>query len=127
MRDLEFGPEILEVEKTLHSDLIFKSLVVQRSRGYVKQSQQQQGSAASLFPERAAPQVIPYNLKATYGRLLDSVERAFNKKKPLFVLGIYYPLAYWQGDKNSADFQKWDEGRQKQVVILIRTLFLKRF
>lgn len=126
-RDLEFGPDILTVEKTLHSDLIFDSLVVQRSRGYVKQSQQQQGSAATLFPERAAPQVAPYNLKATYGRLLESVERAFNKKKPLFVLGIYSPLAYWKGDRNSPDFQKWDEGRQKQVVILIRTLFLKRF
>lgn len=81
----------------------------------------------TLFPQRAAPQVSPYNLKATYGKLLDSVERAFNKKKPLFVLGIYYPLAYWKGDKTSADFQKWDEGRQKQVVILVRTLFLKRF
>ena len=125
--DLEFGPEIIAVEQTLHSDLIFESLVVQRSRGYVKRSQQQRGSALTLFPQRAAPQVAPYNLKATYGKLLDSVERAFNKKKPLFVLGIYYPLAYWKGDKNSADFQKWDEGRQKQVVILVRTLFLKRF
>ncbi len=125
--DLEFGPEIIAVEKTLHSDLIFKSLVVQRSRGYVKRSQQQQGSAATLFPERAAPQVVPYNLKATYGRLLDSVEQAFDKKSPLFVLGVYYPLAYWKGDKSGPDFEKWDEGRQKQVVILIRTLFLKRF
>lgn len=126
-RDLEFGSDLLTVEETLHSDLIFGSLVVQRSRGYVKQSQQQQGAAATLFPERAAPQVAPYNLKATYDRLLESVERAFNKKKPLFVLGIYSPLAYWKGDRNSPDFQKWDEGRQKQVVILIRTLFLKRF
>ncbi len=125
--DLEFGPEIIEAEKTLHTDLIFGSLVVQRSRGYVKRSQQQQGSAMTLFPERAAPQVVPYNLKATYGRLLDSVERAFDKKSPLFVLGIYYPLAYWKGDRDSAEFEKWDEGRQKQVVILIRTLFLKRF
>ena len=41
------------------------------------------------------------------------------------MLGIYYPLAYWKGDRRSA--YRWDEGRQKQVVILIRTLFLKRF
>ena len=126
-RELEFGPEILEAERALSGDLIFASLVVQRSRGYVKRSQQQQGAAATLFPERAAPQVVPYNLKATYGRLLDSVERAFDKKSPLFVLGIYYPLAYWKGDRDSPEFKAWDEGRQKQVVILIRTLFLKRF
>ena len=125
--ELEFGPEILEAEKTLRTDLLFESLVVQRSRAYVKRSQQQAGARSVLFPERAAPKVAAYNLKATYGKLLDSVERAFNKKKPLFVLGIYYPLAYWIGDKASPDFQKWDEGRQKQVVILIRTLFLKRF
>jgi len=124
---LEFGPEILEAEKTLRSDLIFDSLVVQRSRAYVKQSQQQQGGNSALFPERAAPQVAPYNLKATYGRLLDSVERAFSKKRPLFVLGIYYPLAYWTGAKDDPQFLKWDENRQKQVVMLIRTLFLKRF
>jgi superfamily II DNA or RNA helicase len=125
--DLEFGTEILEAERTLRSDLIFDSLVVQRSRAYVKQSQQQQGKDGALFPERAAPQTVPYNLKATYGRLLESVEHAFNKQKPLFVLSIYYPLAYWRGDKDSSQLAKWDEGRQKQVVTLIRTLFLKRF
>ncbi len=124
---LEFGPEILKAEKALRSDPIFDALVVQRSRGYVKRSQQQQGSNAALFPERSAPQVVAYNLKSTYGRLLASVEQAFNKQKPLFVLSIYYPLAYWKGDKESPDYQKWDEGRQKQVVTLIRTLFLKRF
>jgi superfamily II DNA or RNA helicase len=125
--DLEFGPAILEAEKMLRSDTLFESLVVQRSRAYVKQSQLQQGATEALFPERAAPKVAQYNLKATYGKLLDSVERAFSKDKPLFVLSIYYPLAYWIGDKESSQLQKWDEGRQKQVVTLIRTLFLKRF
>jgi superfamily II DNA or RNA helicase len=125
--ELEFGTDILEAERALRSDLIFDSLVVQRSRAYVTQSQQQQGANQALFPDRSAPQVVAYNLKATYGKLLESVERAFNKEKPLFVLSIYYPLAYWKGDKESPQFQKWDEGRQKQVVTLIRTLFLKRF
>ena len=125
--DLEFGPEILEAEKALRTDLLFESLVVQRSRAYVKESQRRQGLSSTLFPERVAPNVVAYNLKATYGKLLDSVEKAFNKKNPLFVLGIYYPLAYWKGDKTDPSYQKWDEGRQKQVVILIRTLFLKRF
>ena len=35
--------------------------------------------------------VAEYNLKATYGNLLDLVEKAFNKQKPLFILSIYDP------------------------------------
>ena len=125
--DFEFGAELFEAEKTLRRDPLFETLVIQRSRAYVKESQRQQGANQALFPERAAPKVVAYNLKATYGNLLDSVERAFNKQSPLFVLGIYYPLAYWKGDKENSTFQSFDEGRQKQVVTLVRTLFLKRF
>lgn len=125
--DLEYGPEILEAEKELRGDLLFHELVVQRSRSYVKRSQEQQGKGQTLFPERSAPQVVPYNLKSAYGRLLESVEKAFSKDTPLFVLSIYYPLELWKGDKDSPDYKKWDENRQKQVVSLIRTLFLKRF
>lgn len=125
--DLEVGMEIFDAEKALKTDLVFDSLVVQRSRKYVKESQLQNGALQVIFPERDKPHVIPYNLKATYGKLLVSVEKAFNKVTPLFVLGIYYPLSYWKGDKDDPDYKKWDENRQKQVVILIRTLFLKRF
>lgn len=125
--DLEFGTELFDVEKVLRRDSLFDALVVQRSRAYVKESQKQQGSTQVLFPERAAPNVVSYNLKTTYGRLLESVEQAFNKETPLFVLGIYYPLAYWKGDKESESYKSFDEGRQKQVVTLVRTLFLKRF
>lgn len=125
--ELEFGPEILEAEKALKTDIVFHSLVVQRSRAYVKESQRQQSADQVIFPERDVPQVVSYNLKATYGKLLDSVAKAFDKKVALFVLGVYYPLAYWKGDKESPDYKKWDANRQNQVVILIRTLFLKRF
>lgn len=125
--DLESGTEIFEAEKALKSDIVFDALVVQRSRKYVKESQKQIGGNQTLFPEREFPQVVPYNLKATYGKLLNSVSMAFNKKNPLFVLGIYYPLAYWKGDVNDPRLKDFDIGRQKQVVILIRTLFLKRF
>jgi hypothetical protein len=111
----------------LRTDRIFDAIVVQRSRGYVKESQRQQNASEALFPEREAPRVVAYNLKATYGKLLTAVEQAFNKKRPLFVLGIYYPLAYWKGDKADQQLSSFDEGRQKQVVTLIRTLFLKRF
>ncbi len=125
--DLEFGTEIFAAEQALRTDRIFDAIVVQRSRGYVKESQRQQGANEALFPEREAPKVIAYNLKATYGKLLTAVEIAFNKKTPLFVLGIYYPLSYWKGDKTNPLLGSFDEGRQKQVVTLIRTLFLKRF
>lgn len=125
--DLEFGPEILDVEKELKTDIVFDSLVVQRSRAYVKESQKQHNANQVIFPERDAPNVVAYNLKATYGRLLSSVEMAFDKKYPLFVLAIYNPLAYWIGDPDDPRYKSFDIGRQKQVVILIRTLFLKRF
>jgi superfamily II DNA or RNA helicase/HKD family nuclease len=125
--DLEFGTEIFAAEQALRTDRIFDGIVVQRSRSYVKESQLQQGASEALFPEREAPSVVPYNLKATYGKLLTAVEQAFNKKNPLFVLGIYYPLAYWKGDSSDSRLGSFDEGRQKQVVTLIRTLFLKRF
>ena len=125
--ELEFGLEIFAAEQALRTDRIFDAVVVQRSRGYVKESQRQQNASETLFPEREAPRVVAYNLKATYGKLLAAVEQAFNKKAPLFVLGIYYPLAYWKGDSTSQPPGSFDEGRQKQVVTLIRTLFLKRF
>jgi hypothetical protein len=114
-------------KKTLRTDPLFEALVVQRSRAYVKQSQLQQGASTTLFPTRQPPQVAEYNLRKTYGNLLESVRKAFHKERPLFVLGIYYPLAYWKGPQEHAALKSFDEGRQKQVVTLIRTLFLKRF
>ena len=125
--DLEIGAEIFAAEQALRTDRIFDAIVIQRSRGYVKESQRQQGANEALFPEREVPGVVAYNLKATYGKLLTAVEKAFNKKTPLFVLGIYYPLAYWKGNSADSRLGSFDEGRQKQVVTLIRTLFLKRF
>ena len=45
----------------------------------------------------------------------------------MFVLGVYNPLAYFKGERESTDAANLEEGRQKQVVTLIRTQFLKRF
>jgi superfamily II DNA or RNA helicase len=119
--------DIREAERTLRSDPVFDALVVQRSRAYVKESQRLNGGNGALFPEREPPKVMPYSIKSTYGALLESVRTAFRKERPLFVLGIYYPLAYWRGDKESVTYKSFDENRQRQVVMLIRTLFLKRF
>jgi superfamily II DNA or RNA helicase len=120
-------PDLHIIDRTLQDDSIFDHLVVQRSRSYVKESQKQLEDGQVLFPEREMPRVAEYRLRATYGRLLDSVERAFDKEKPLFVLGIYYPLAYWKGTEEDPGFETFEAGRQKQVVSLIRTQFLKRF
>lgn len=114
-----------EAEEVLGTDSLFRALVVQRSRAYVKKSQEQYGGGQAVFPEREDPSVVKYSIKATYGNLLDQVDKAFNKEKPLFSLAIYYPLAYYKGLDTSIDPLK--EGRQMQVVSLIRIQFLKRF
>ncbi len=111
--------------KVLSGDDLFKAIVVQRSRSYVKESQQKTEEDEVRFPERASPRVVDYSLKKTYGKLLDHLKTAFNKDKPLLSLAIYYPLAYYKGPDETIDPMK--EGRQRQVVGLIRTLLLKRF
>ncbi|MCB0786298.1 MAG: DEAD/DEAH box helicase, partial [Flavobacteriales bacterium] len=125
--DLEAGHEVVEAENALRTDKLFERLVVQRSRTYVKKSQEQHGGRGVLFPERELPAVVDYDLKKAYGDLLKSLEKAFSKETPLFILSIYYPLKYWIGDEDDEQYKSFEEGRQKQVVALIRTLFLKRF
>jgi len=115
----------VEAEQVLASDELFKTLVVQRSRAYVKASQEQHGGNLALFPKREPPAVVAYSVKRTYGRLLEKVERAFSKSAPLFILPMYYPLAYYKGNDGAVD--PFVANRQKQVVGLIRVLFLKRF
>ncbi|HLG16054.1 MAG TPA: helicase-related protein [Blastocatellia bacterium] len=116
-----------EAEMVLANDALFHALVVQRSRAYVKESQKQQGGVQAIFPEREPPRVADYSIKRTYGRLLDLVEKAFSKEKPLFSLALYYPLAYYKGLEDSISEFAFRENRQKQLVRLIRIQFLKRF
>lgn len=120
-----FDTNLVEAEKVLTSDNLFRALVVQRSRAYVKESQLKEKGTTASFPTREAPRVAHYSVKKTYDRLLERVEKAFEKKNPLFVLGIYYPLAYYKGTDITVD--PFEQNRQKQVVGLIRTQFLKRF
>lgn len=121
----DIGENIIEASEYLARDEIFRQLVVQRSRAYAKESQIHETGSSAVFPERKAPQVAEYSIRKTYGHLLDLIEKAFAKKDPLFSLAIYYPLAYYKG--NDTSFDPLEEGRQRQVVGLIRTLFLKRF
>jgi superfamily II DNA or RNA helicase len=112
-----------ETGDLLAQDNMFRELVVQRSRAYVKQSQITAGAKEAMFPKREPPKVAEYSVKKTYGKLLTLLEKAFNKKKPLFALPMYYPLAYSKVPVADG----FAENRQKQVVGLIRILFLKRF
>jgi hypothetical protein len=117
--------DLVEAEEVLAGDKLCQTLVVQRSRAFVRESQLQQGIAAATFPVREDPKVASYSVKKTYGKLLKKVDNAFAKEKPLFSLPIYYPLAYYKGSDKTID--PIANNRQKQVVGLIRTNFLKRF
>ena len=129
-------PEDISNEVTkevLGSDELFRSLIVQRSRSYVKQSILLENSSRKIeFPKREAPQVVPYSLKKVYGSLLNKVEKAFNSEKPLLRLPVY---SLYDKDKDGnyiyftgevEDLNDLDIGRSLQVVALIRVLLLKR-
>jgi superfamily II DNA or RNA helicase/HKD family nuclease len=120
--------DLAEAQQILSKDELFKNLVVQRSRSYVKKSMAEKGGEIP-FPNPSAPQVVEYSVKQTYGKLLRMVEDAFNKEKPLFSLTMYYPWEFYLGSEEERKKQAMamQEGRQKQVVQLIRTSFLKRF
>ncbi|MCX6654406.1 MAG: helicase-related protein [Candidatus Bathyarchaeota archaeon] len=122
---VDVGDEIDEAQKILARDQLFRQLVVQRSRAYVKESQIRETGKATAFPERQPPRVADYSIRKTYSKLLDMFETAFTRQNPLFTLPMYYPLFWYIGKDKSID--PLEEGRQKQVVGLIRTNFLKRF
>jgi len=124
-RGLDVEISTAEAEQVLGNDEFLRELVVQRSRAYARASQRQSGGPQVRFPERADPQVVRYSLARTYGALLGDLEKAFRKDKPLLSLAIYYPLAYYRGPDTRID--PLVEGRQSQVVGLIRTQLLKRF
>lgn len=114
-----------EAKDLLESDPVFRSLVIQRSRAYARESQLRETGKAAAFPIRGAPKVAEYSIRRSYGRLLDLFEKAFQRKNPLFTLPMYYPLHWYKG--SDARIDPLEENRQKQVVGLIRTNFLKRF
>jgi len=122
---VDLAGHMADAQEILNADQLFRHLVVQRSRAYARESQIRETGTGAVFPDRQSPQVAEYSVRKTYGRLLDMFEEAFSKEKPLFSLPIYYPLAWYKGDDESID--PFEENRQKQVVGLIRTQFLKRF
>jgi len=121
----DVAEHVTEAQEILFNDEIFRKLVVQRSRAYARESQIRETGKAAAFPVRRAPQVAAYSIRKTYGRLLEMFEKAFTRKSPLFTLPMYYPLHWYQGPDTSID--PLEQGRQEQIVGLIRTNFLKRF
>ncbi len=115
-----------EASEILSADSLFDTLVVQRSRSYVKQSVSRESGGEIMFPAPRAPKVVEYSVKQTYGKLLDMVADAFHKKEPLFSLPIYYPYAFYIGDDDSVNLAL-EKGRRKQVGSLMCTGFLRRF
>lgn len=119
--DVRDAPDVLQ--DALADDALFRGLVVQRSRAYARQSQILEKGEATAFPERGDPKVVSYRLLKTHRQLLELIDESFERHKPLFSLAIYYPLAF----SKSPDVDPVEENRQRQVVGLIRTNFLKRF
>jgi superfamily II DNA/RNA helicase len=125
-----------KAREILNNDDLFRELVVQRSRNYVKGSLKLENSDRKVvFPEREDPQVVEYSLKKVYGGLLEKVEKAFDKKKPLLNLPVYSlydkdletgDFIYFTGNPDDDPDFAMKSGRQVQVVALIRVLLLKR-
>lgn len=115
--------DLTDFEKLLKQDKLLKALIVQNSREYAQMSAQKAGGAEVVFPTPDLPRAVPYSYNLAYSALLTEMSKAFEKAAPLFVLPMYYPLAY----STRSDVDTKLENRQKQVVGLIRSVFLKRF
>jgi hypothetical protein len=121
----DLSDHMTETQTIMRHDAIFRHLAVQRSRAYARESQIRESKSTAVFPTRKDPQVAAYSIRKTYGRLLEMFEKAFQKEKPLFTLPMYYPLKWYKGSDDTID--PFMQGRQEQIVRLIRTSFLKRF
>ncbi len=111
--------ERVEEDDLLRQDTILKQVLIQRSRKYIKESEQESG-VDILFPKRIIEPTIDYSLKKVYGSLYDVLRTAFDRNYPFINLAIYNTVRYHKKP------EKQLENRQKQIVGLIRTLVLKR-
>ena len=119
----EAGFDLGDFEQLLVEDPLLRSLIVQNSRQYAQLSAKAAGGNEVEFPKPDLPRAVPYSYNLAYSALLTDLATAFEKSSPLFVLPMYYPLAYSLNDEIDTKL----ENRQRQVVGLIRTTFLKRF
>lgn len=118
--------DAVQAQAVLDTDPLINALVVQRSRAYVKESQILAGTPITQFPKREDPKVIPYGLRAVYGNLLESVDRAFHREKPLFSLRLTSRWSTRRSTPRAMSTRSIRAGRRRSNA-LIRTGFLKRF
>jgi superfamily II DNA or RNA helicase len=110
-------------------DPIVNALVIQRSRAYVKASQRKESKGEAIFPIREDPIVAEYKSSSLQAKLLDLVEEAFARSRPLLSLAIYNPddFARAPTSEEKPDLKRdFERGRRRQVVRLIRTGLLKK-
>ena len=117
------GIDLTDFERLMNEDKLLESVIVQNSRKYAVASSQVDSGAQVAFPAQQPPKAVPYDYDLAYSALLSELEAAFKREKPLFILPMYYPLAYSLDE----DINPLEENRQRQVVGLIRSVFLKRF
>ena len=116
-------PDSAAVARLMAKDKLFTSIIHQNSRKYAVESAKVADASEVVFPTTQKPRVVEYDLGAFYSPLFTELQAAFNRSSPLFVLPMYYPLAF----STNTNVDTKAENRQKQVVSLIRTIFLKRF
>lgn len=114
-----------EAHEVFTFDPVVSELVVQRSRAYVKASQSKEAKGQALFPIREDPIVANYKSSALQSKLLDLVEEAFARSRPLLSLAIYNPDDFTRAGAGET-VTDFDRGRRRQVVRLIRTGLLKK-
>ncbi|MCD2115010.1 phospholipase D-like domain-containing protein [Rhodococcus rhodochrous] len=116
-------PDPAAIAAMMSQDKLFQSIIHQNSRRYAVESSKVTGGSTVVFPETQVPRVVPYEFGTLYSPLFTELQTAFSRATPLFTLPMYYPLAF----SNKDDVDTIAENRQRQVVALIRTIFLKRF
>ena len=116
-----------DAAEVLQHDRLVRGIVVQRSRGFVRQSQEIHGGREIEFPTPQKPKAWNYNLKDVYGDLIEEFEVAFSKENPLFNLSLYYPYEYYRHEIDDLEDFNMIDGRLKQIGNLIRIGMLKSF
>jgi superfamily II DNA or RNA helicase len=112
--------EITRLDDFLRTDNILKAVLIQRSRAYVRDSENLEPNPPS-FPKREDPQVFEYSLKRVYSGIYEDIRRAFDKEHPLLNFEIYNPERFRFGQKDERTLQS-----ETQVIGLVRTMLLKR-
>lgn len=114
--------DIAEAERVLREDVLFRTLVIQRSREYAKQYFQRIGNGQILFPVRDVPKVASYKLANVYRELFPKIKQSFSKETPFLELTLYNP----EDQRKDRPIDPKTSNRERQVLGLIRATMLKR-